>query len=638
MAEHRTIYRNLRNYLAGQHVGATHDEALLDLALKALLCSSYIQAGRVSADSVVAAYHLAWERVRSDFPDLFAPTETFALSDATLLELDRMVSQLDVHSGAYDPFGDLYEVFASDTFRGQAGQFFTPQNAVNLLVDLVDPQPGETVIDPACGAGGFLAAVALRRIAAGAEPGAAGRGLIGVDKDAYLAKLAAARLGLITAADPAVLQADSLAWVSGGAHVLPPLGVADVVLTNPPFGAKIVAASKEVQAEFELGYAWKADSKTKKWAATARLQASPSPQVLFMERSLSLLRPGGRLGVVVPESLISSRNHRYVVEFLRRHADIEAVIGMPEVLFKTSGSGGTHTKTCLLLARKHEEAKPNRESPIFMAEVKWCGNDSRGRQVFPDELPEVSSRWQRRSQLESVDYLGYAVNPDEIADGILAPRYYNPDVAAELASLADTHDLIKVGDLIADGTLSVSTGHEVGKQAYGTGAIPFVRTSDISNWEIKLDPKQGVSEDIYAIYAAKQDVREHDILMVRDGTYLIGTCAMVTEYDTKILYQSHLLKIRVNKPDVIDPFLLLAAFTSAPVRRQIKAKRFTQDIIDTLGNRLSELVLPLPKSSELRTRVADTVRTSVRDRIEARELSRRAVLELVGYVDEEVAV
>ncbi|MEN8133097.1 MAG: hypothetical protein ABFS45_23550, partial [Pseudomonadota bacterium] len=52
---------------------------------------------------------------------------------------------------------------------------------------------------------------------------------------------------------------------------------------------------------------------------------------------------------------------------------------------------------------------------------------------------------------------------------------------------------------------------------YGTGTIPFIRTSDFSNWEIKHDPKQGVSEEIYEQYAESQNVKEGDILLVRDG-------------------------------------------------------------------------------------------------------------------------
>ncbi|MGQ4809970.1 hypothetical protein NKDENANG_03413 [Candidatus Entotheonellaceae bacterium PAL068K] len=82
----------------------------------------------------------------------------------------------------------------------------------------------------------------------------------------------------------------------------------------------------------------------------------------------------------------------------------------------------------------------------------------------------------------------------------------------------------------------INTGHEVGKLAYGTGPIPFIRTSDIANWEIKLDPKHAVSTEIYEGFKDRQDVQAGDILMVRDGTYLVGTCAIVSKADTAIVY------------------------------------------------------------------------------------------------------
>jgi type I restriction enzyme M protein len=178
--------------------------------------------------------------------------------------------------------------------------------------------------------------------------------------------------------------------------------------------------------------------------------------------------------------------------------------------------------------------------------------------------------------------------------------------------------------------LEITTGDEVGKLAYGTGIIPFVRTSDISTWEVKVDPKHGVSEDIYEKYARKQDVQEGDILMVRDGSYLIGTCAYITKYDTKIVYQSHLYKLRITDPEKLSPYLLLAAITSTPVQQQVKAKRFTQDIIDSLGNRIYELVLPIPKDKAVRDRVTGMVKQAIQDRVEARELARRACVELIG--------
>jgi type I restriction enzyme M protein len=118
--------------------------------------------------------------------------------------------------------------------------------------------------------------------------------------------------------------------------------------------------------------------------------------------------------------------------------------------------------------------------------------------------------------------------------------------------------------------------------------------------------------------------------MVKDGTYLIGTCAMVSKYDAKIVYQSHLYKIRIIDKKVISPFILLAVLSSAPVQEQIKSKRFTQDIIDSLGNRIHDLILPIPKDNTLRKRIENNVKKALEDRMEARELARQACLDVAS--------
>ena|GEM_PF-644581 len=190
-----------------------------------------------------------------------------------------------------------------------------------------------------------------------------------------------------------------------------------------------------------------------------------------------------------------------------------------------------------------------------------------------------------------------------IREQIYIPKYYDPEIGEKKAALASTHDCRTIGDWVADGVLSVSTGDEIGKAAYGTGDIPFVRTSDISNWEIKSAPKQGVSEEIYAEYAASQDVQSGDILFVRDGTYLIGTNCFIQDIDKEILFQSHVLKIRVNDKDEIDPHLLFLALNNPWVQRQIRAVQFTADTIDTIGQRFYDLILPIPKDKKLRQRL-----------------------------------
>jgi len=419
-----------------------------------------------------------------------------------------------------------------------------------------------------------------------------------------------------------------------------------VVLTNPPFGSKIPVKGRNVLAQYELGYKWKKDRKTGKWEKTNTLLKSQSPQILFLERCLQLLKDGGRMGVVLPESILGNPSYGYVVRYLREKTRILAIVAMPEPLFKTSGKGGTHCKTCVVFAQK----KPTSENyekdglpktvnlAIFMAEAKWCGHDSRGNRTLRkaadgtiyllDDIPTISKRYKEAITTPKNfkrSHLGYWLDTSEILNDILIPKYYEPEIEEALQALRDTHELVALGNLIDDDIISIATGDEVGKMAYGTGKIPFIRTSDISNWELKIDPKHGVSEAIYESLADKQDVQAGDIFLVRDGTYLIGTCCMVTESDLPILYQSHIYKLRVLN-DKLDKYLLLAILNSPIVKRQIRAKQFTQDIIDTLGRRVTEIILPIPKNSKEAQAIAQETKRIIGLKAELRKKQREVAI------------
>lgn len=637
----RQEFRNLRNYLAGQFIGATRDDVLLDEVLKCLFCRLYLETQRImapaepSTDAFSAAefYRGVFAKVRADFPEIYDPKTELLLDPKSLLHVIESLdfALLDARS---DPVGDAFEVFAGSESRARAGQFFTPYNAMDVLVKMVNPKPGETVIDPACGAGGFLASVVRHHRASGydeRELATSVSTLYGIEKDAYLAKLARLHVSLLSSGHPKVVCGDSLAMKDEDGRPLNLPDAFDIVLANPPFGVKIVAAAPEVQRAFALGSKWRLDS-TKIWQSTGEHASSVPPQVLFVERCLSLARSGGRLGLVLPESVLSNKSYRYVVEFLRGKATVDAVVGMPEALFKTSGKGGTHTKTCLIVLKK-AAGKPNPCGGVFMAEAKWCGKDSRAREIPNDDLPAIAENFAafRATKKLPPSRLGFVVEDKNLEENVLCPRYYDPELDAELDALHETHEIVRFGDLVREGCIKVTTGDEVGKLAYGGGDIPFVRTSDISNWEIKIDPKHTLERGLYETLKHKQDVRPGDILMVKDGTYLIGTCAMVTEYDREIVFQSHLYKIRVLKEEHgLNPYLLLAVLGAPIVQRQIKAKQFTQDIIDSLGERINELLLPLPRSVERRQHVTEMVKKVIADRIEARELARKAVLSVAG--------
>ena len=223
---------------------------------------------------------------------------------------------------------------------------------------------------------------------------------------------------------------------------------------------------------------------------------------------------------------------------------------------------------------------------------------------------------------------GFNVPFSQIQSGIFMPKYYDPTLDRDIRQMSDTHDLVSIATLVNDGVISWSTGIEVGKMAYGTGNVPFIRTSDMANWELKGDPKQNVSEAIYE--ESKQDVVPEDILVVRDGTYLVGTSSIITQYDTKCLYCGGLYKLRVNKKNKIDPYLLLALLNTPIVRRQMRSKQFTRDIIDTIGKRLFDVVLPVPRDRRISKLLAEEVRNTIEERVHLRNAGKRLAFEVEG--------
>ena len=109
-----------------------------------------------------------------------------------------------------------------------------------------------------------------------------------------------------------------------------------------------------------------------------------------------------------------------------------------------------------------------------------------------DNLPfaaQMNQLVRDTSTLEFGQGSKYAMRSDAIVDNIFIPKYYDPMINEDLDTLAETCDLVTIAELVEDGVLSLASGDEPGKMAYGTGTIPFVRTSDFANWEIKHDPK-----------------------------------------------------------------------------------------------------------------------------------------------------
>ncbi len=206
-----------------------------------------------------------------------------------------------------------------------------------------------------------------------------------------------------------------------------------------------------------------------------------------------------------------------------------------------------------------------------------------------------------------------------ISNQIYLPTYYDISIPTELRELSKHCELKTIKELAESKAIEFHTGDEIGKMAYNTGTIPFLRTSDFANWEINHNPKQGVSEEIYQQYAMGQDVKENDVLLVRDGTYLVGSSCIITSEDVRSLFCGGLFKFRIIGGK-LDPFLFLGLMNSYIVKRQMRTKQFTRDVIDTLGNRIEEVVLPIHKAAGLRKAISQAVEHVIQSRVNARDI------------------
>ncbi len=668
----KSVFRDLRNHLAGSTTGITRDEALAQEIINLLFCKILDEQETAPEDTVTFRAGVdegatevknrilgIFERVKTAvYDDVFTKTDTITLDADSVGYVVGELQNYCVMDADRDAIGDAFEVFIGPALRGTEGQFFTPRNVVKMMVDILDPKPGELIIDPACGSGGFLI-TALAHVWAGVHGEAKRRGwserqrvkrevevatdcFRGIDKDSFLAKVCKAYMALIGDGRGGVFCENSLLPPSDWHPVAQSkveLGKFDVLMTNPPFGAKIPIKGAAVLSQYELGYKWVRDKTTRQLTQSNRLEDKRSPQILFLERCLQLLKPGGRMGIVLPESILGNPSYEYLIAFLQRHTLVRGIVTMPEALFKTGGKGGTHTKVAVLFLEKRSGA---RDYDIFMSDVKWCGHDSRGNPTYRkdpetgklallDEVPLVPKRYREVARNAKIrDHLGFLLPSEQVENRIFVPKYYDPEIEEVLETLRKTHTLVRLGDLQKSRAISVETGIEIGKMAYGTGTIPFIRTSDLSNWEIKADFKHGVSREIYEELRHKIDLKVGDILLVRDGTYLIGTSVFVTEADLPMLFQSHIYRVRVLKPSTISPWLLFACLNSPIVKRQIRSKQFTQDIIDTLGKRFAEILIPVPQDRKLATEIARETQEIIVGRATLRNRAKVIPFELQG--------
>jgi type I restriction enzyme M protein len=528
-----------------------------------------------------------WPVAVRAYPGLVDPDRPFGLPDDLLRRIFEQMDGLRLADAPAHVLGEAFQALMGPRLRGDRGQFFTPRSVVDAMVEILRPQPSERVVDPACGTGGFVAASAAAQQRG--EVRSTTSLAVGVDKDQDLARLAGALLAISAGSRATVHNFNSLEPMEWQARYGASEGIFDVVLTNPPFGAKIPIREEKLLACYDLGRQWVWDEASGRWAKSAALRSAQDPQILFVELCVRLLRTGGRMGIVLPEGLFGNKGDAYIWDWLRTKGRVSALLDCPRTTFQP----GTDTKTNVLFFEKRS-TRDTPDEPVRVAVALHCGHDRRGRGVRADGTPHPNDYPDLAFDFHVQAPTRWATVKN-LSPHYLVPRYYARDVEftnAERTLVAGATSAT-LAELIEMRALEIKKGHEPGSEAYGTGDIPFVRTSDISNFEISTDPTKAVSEEVYAEFARQQRLRVGDLLMVVDGRYRIGTSAMLTENNVKCVVQSHIRVITVKDSKVVSPYELLFALNLPTVKLRLRNLVFVQSTLGTLGRRLLELQVPL---------------------------------------------
>jgi len=649
----KLIFREIRDYFAGNVTGITRDETIAENFIKIIFCKIYDEknnnnimdfCNRLNEDpkELQARISKLFTKVKSSFPNVFNKNDTIEIFYKNLPFLISKLEKFSLLDANRDVIGDAFEELIGTSFRGGEGQFFTPRNVVKMMIEILQPNSNSLIIDPACGSGGFLAQLYLYLI----KNNKKNYKIYGIDKDNFLTRLANAYLSILGEENFKVFCENSLeenkVWAENTRKNIK-FGNFDIVLTNPPFGSKIPVIGTNLLKQYQLGYEWEKENNI--FYKSKILHHKQPPQVLFIERCIQLLKKDGKLGIVLPEGIFGNPSDRYIWEYIKEECTVLGIVSLAQETFQPS----THTKTSVLFLEKNKSKKRN----VFMAIAKNIGHDKNGKptyffdkngknilnrngeKILNDDLPKITEQFKKFLKDDSnynTNVYGFTVNKLEIEkNNIYIPEYFNPNIKNKLSNLSKNknYKLKSIIDLINENIIEIKRGNEIGSKYYGSGNIPFVRTSDIVNWEIKFDPVKAVSVEVFNMFKKNQDVKENDILFVNDGTFLIGRTAMISKNDTEIVIQSHLKKIRVINNEILNPFYLFYLLNSKIVREQIDSEIFVQATISTLGNRLNEIILPILSNKNEIKNISSKVEKIFKEKTLLKEKSKKLIEESI---------
>ena len=575
-----------------------------------------------------------WKPVLIDLETtgIFLPNEGIILDPDSVAYVIGELERLNLSETDCDVIGAAFEVFAERYFVGEKGEFFTPRIAIKNAVKMLNPQYSNTIIDPACGSGGFLI-YALEHVWETIQTSSLNREearrrspsfIYGIDKEPDLVKVARAYMTLIGDGSTSIVDTDSLkpfdTWNEKARVMLADesgeMQKFNFVFTNPPFGADIKIKHRNVLKKYDLGHKWLKPKNSSRWRKTEDTEPT-DPQILFLELCVNLLNEGGRMCIVLPEGVLGNVGQEYVRQWLLDNTTILAVWDCPALLFQPH----TNTKTCILFIEKSKTANQS----IMMSTISRCGHDARGAEIRSEkgELIEDFSKaltdWQNRpseNHMNLKEWRGevsiIVPSNDIIGKRLLVPRIYQ--LEHELGPVTK-----HLGDLEQENIISIKTvscGVKQSEYDNENGEYRYVRTTDLGVMELR-DSVHNVPLGIYEREREVQDIRPLDILIVKDGTYRIGEPVILLEDDLNIVLQGHFYKIRVLNDELLDPYFLVYALKKS--QPFIVASSTVQATISSITiDRMREIPIPYPSINERML-----ISNEMREILEQRKVNRQ---------------
>ena len=365
-------------------------------------------------------------KVKQEFPQIFETNDEIKLQPRPLAWIVSELQPYSLLETHVDVKGKAYEELVGANLRGDRGEFFTPRNIMRMAVEMVNPKPEEKICDTSCGTGGFLVTAMNHIIEELKREVTDDFGLGEIEWSDDQKMIVRDRIKQIAASDfygfdisPDLVKATKMNMVmnndgSGNIYrnnsLLPPhewpqdlkqeladalniqaenianaesIAFFDVIVTNPPFGKKIPIKDPHILEQFDIGHIWHKNDGGG-WTISDTLQTSVPPEQLFIERCFQFLKPGGRIAIVLPDSILGNPGLGYIRQWLLEKARIVASVDLHVNTFEE----GTQTSVLILQKKTHEEINEERYAQrinpynIFMAMVEKVGHDKRGNTLF----------------------------------------------------------------------------------------------------------------------------------------------------------------------------------------------------------------------------------------------------------------